>query len=612
MANTREEKIVLVTEDRSSKAVADVVRGFNGLEGAVQASAKAFGVLAAGYAALDFAQGIRDTIAWEASFVRLSHASGATVESLSSMSTVAKRSGTDMESVASAMQKLSKSMAGLGDEGEGTSKAGKVFDALGISVVDANGKMRSAQNVMQELAGKLTAMKDQTLAVAFAQEVMGRSGANLLPFMHELSEAGTLQAKVTTEQAKAADDFEDSMVELEDQSKKLKISLANDLLPALNEITAAMLRARDAGAGFFEMLYRGAQTALTGTDAHKFNVEFTHAVTQLDAARDRLNESRGLYTQTMAPSDADTVKQDYQRVLAAEAEVARLQAIRDQMNPAKPAGKAGLDVTNPLGAAGGDKDRERLLEADIKGQVAMAEAKLAAAEAEDRALAKITEDHYKREEDLRQEDLKGWIAHAEAKLAAAEKEDLELARIQAEDEARTAKKRADDLRAAEDAARRFGFTMASAFERAVIEGQKFSVVLHGLIKDIAQMALRMSVTEPLARSISGGLTGLFGGTSAGGGSSASLVSPESLAVAAGIQPMASGADYIANDGLAYLHRGERVVTAAENRGGGSNVIHVHFSANTPAASRDAVYEMLPLISRAVRGDMRAERRNTGR
>lgn len=53
--------------------------------------------------------------------------------------------------------------------------------------------------------------------------------------------------------------------------------------------------------------------------------------------------------------------------------------------------------------------------------------------------------------------------------------------------------------------------MTSAFSDAVIEGEKLSVVLDGLIKDLAQMVIRMAVLRPLAGGISGAITGFFAG-----------------------------------------------------------------------------------------------------
>ena len=73
-----------------------------------------------------------------------------------------------------------------------------------------------------------------------------------------------------------------------------------------------------------------------------------------------------------------------------------------------------------------------------------------------------------------------------------------------------------------DAAQRLGFTFASAFEDAVIAGDDLRSVFQGLAEDIQRMILRLLVVEPLARSISGALSG--GASSEGGGSGGGFLS----------------------------------------------------------------------------------------
>ncbi len=61
----------------------------------------------------------------------------------------------------------------------------------------------------------------------------------------------------------------------------------------------------------------------------------------------------------------------------------------------------------------------------------------------------------------------------------------------------------DESKALQSAATDLGFTFSSAFEDAVIEGQKLSEVLKGLEKDILRIILRTAVTEPLANAVTG-------------------------------------------------------------------------------------------------------------
>lgn len=59
--------------------------------------------------------------------------------------------------------------------------------------------------------------------------------------------------------------------------------------------------------------------------------------------------------------------------------------------------------------------------------------------------------------------------------------------------------------------RDLGLTFSSAFEDAIIRGQRFSQVLQGLAQDIARVLIRRTVTEPLGNAVSG-LVGSFTGS----------------------------------------------------------------------------------------------------
>jgi hypothetical protein len=61
----------------------------------------------------------------------------------------------------------------------------------------------------------------------------------------------------------------------------------------------------------------------------------------------------------------------------------------------------------------------------------------------------------------------------------------------------------DKTREANDAARELGMTFSSAFEDAIVGGKKLSDVLKGLHQDIIRIAVRKSITEPLANMFTG-------------------------------------------------------------------------------------------------------------
>ena len=64
-------------------------------------------------------------------------------------------------------------------------------------------------------------------------------------------------------------------------------------------------------------------------------------------------------------------------------------------------------------------------------------------------------------------------------------------------------------------AAQFGQLTSSAFEEAILSGRRLSGIIQGLARDIAQLILRQTVTNPLANLITGALTGLTGGNQYG-------------------------------------------------------------------------------------------------
>ena len=61
-------------------------------------------------------------------------------------------------------------------------------------------------------------------------------------------------------------------------------------------------------------------------------------------------------------------------------------------------------------------------------------------------------------------------------------------------------------------ARELGFAFSSAFEDAIVRGDKLSKVMQGLLQDITRIIARRTITEPLGNAVSAGLTSLGAGS----------------------------------------------------------------------------------------------------
>lgn len=171
---------------------------------------------------------------------------GVSTEQLSKWAYAANLSGTDIDTVARSVNLLSKSLATAADP---TSKMGELFAALGVQVKDAAGNLRSADEVLPELADRFKALDNQTTETALAMQLFGKSGAELLEFLNRGSdginalgdELETLGGVISTDTAAAAAQFKGELDKLKIAGQGLGLEIAARLLPSLTD-SAVKLR----------------------------------------------------------------------------------------------------------------------------------------------------------------------------------------------------------------------------------------------------------------------------------------------------------------------------------------------------------------------------------
>ena len=88
----------------------------------------------------------------------------------------------DVETIAKSHTKLEKSMASAA---KGTGSNAEAFDKLGVSVTDANGNLRSGDEVWQEVIKALGEVENETERDALAMQLMGKSAAELNPLIED-------------------------------------------------------------------------------------------------------------------------------------------------------------------------------------------------------------------------------------------------------------------------------------------------------------------------------------------------------------------------------------------------------------------------------------------
>lgn len=169
---------------------------------------------------------------------------GATVEALTGLLAIGKFNNVGAEQLGGAMNKLASNLAGATEESKG---AGKALETLGINFNQFKG-MRPEEQI-KAVADAMAQFEDGSGKSAVAMALFGKQGAQLLPFFHDLAEAGDLQAKMTTEQAAAAANLDDNLVRLTTSGDAWKKELVAGMVPALDLGAQAMLDVMNGSGG---------------------------------------------------------------------------------------------------------------------------------------------------------------------------------------------------------------------------------------------------------------------------------------------------------------------------------------------------------------------------
>lgn len=180
---------------------------------------------------------------------------GIPVAELSKLEYAARLADVSLEDLTAGTAKFSKSLAEIAAGGQNSASA--ALDALGISAVDSNGKLRPTIEIYGDIADRFQKMQDGAGKTAIALALIPKSGAGLIPLFNggrdaikaagdELERFG---GTVGPEAAKRAEAFNDNLTRLKTASEGLSQTLAEALLPAAIEITEALIEWAKTGDG---------------------------------------------------------------------------------------------------------------------------------------------------------------------------------------------------------------------------------------------------------------------------------------------------------------------------------------------------------------------------
>ena len=146
----------------------------------------------------------------------------------------------DVNTITGSMSKLTKEMADAAGGNEGLQES---FAALGVSITEADGQLRSAEDVFFEVVDALGEMGNDTERDAMAMSLLGKSAQELNPLikqgtstLREYMDAADENYVLTEDQIQALGDLDDAVQTNELRWEALKKQLAAQFAPIATKV----------------------------------------------------------------------------------------------------------------------------------------------------------------------------------------------------------------------------------------------------------------------------------------------------------------------------------------------------------------------------------------
>lgn len=201
----------------------------------------------------------------EASLGDMAQRAGASVETISRLGYAAEQSSSSVEGLAAGFKGLSKSASAAAD---GSKEAVDAFKLVNVSATDSSGKLKNTEDLLLDLADGFSKYEDGLQKTNAAQKIFGKSGEELIPFLNKgragiealTKKADELGITLSTNGAKAADDFNNKMNTLGAIAKGIVARALTDVLPIINKLTDGL----EAGAAGSEKWDKAARVLAAG------------------------------------------------------------------------------------------------------------------------------------------------------------------------------------------------------------------------------------------------------------------------------------------------------------------------------------------------------------
>jgi len=469
----------------------------------------------------------------------ISDVTGATVENISALQDVARRTGTDIATVETSLIKLNMAL----NNAKPGSDVEKALAAIGLTAKEL--KAQDPAEALRQVAVALGQFADDGNKARLVQELFDKSLREVAPLLKDLASQGKLNATVTKEQAEQAERFVHALGKFDAAATQARQSMAVKILPSLTEMIQRLNDATASWGAFNLALARANPLASVPQNAVTGLQKYRDELARLQSIIDR-EEGAGEGVSRRMVLDANAAREALPRIRELVRSYELLLGLTDRAG-------GGRGMVNPtrvlpdIGGGGDDKGRadalKRLNDARAlmnKQQLQFIDDQRAAEDERERAAIEGADKVADAEKRKWAEASKAWVLYAEQVLGL-DQPVVEQTKRQIEEVSEFARE-----------ARR---NLQDSVADTALAG------LEGRFEEIDDL-WRNLLRRMLAEWVASGFNELMLGKSAGGGVLGGLLGMF------GLPAFASGTDYVPRDMVAVVHQGERIVPAQQNRGGG--------------------------------------------
>ncbi len=171
----------------------------------------------------------------------LEQITGVSTDKLQEMEHVAKIAGTEAEFYANSVNEVVKAMDRIE---RGTGPAAEALEKMQIATQNADGSMRSAEAITDDVISGLLGIEDASLRASLAEDIFKRKAQELIPVL-ALGEQGMNDAREaahnlgivqSTDALESANEFRIAMEELTTKLQAASLEMLQELLPILTDM----------------------------------------------------------------------------------------------------------------------------------------------------------------------------------------------------------------------------------------------------------------------------------------------------------------------------------------------------------------------------------------